>query len=240
MNPRSSVSHKGFNVTQAGPLRWRTGAGWLVLVGGGPWRSTEPIDRKAIEAMADDAPIAFVPAAGCPPDYGESFVAHYASLGAPPGYVVPIHDGASARDPVNVRRLAQAGLIYFGGEDAQRLLDTMTGTPALDAVAAAYAAGTVVVGYSAGAVALAAWGVSSDRGGGVLRGWGWLPNAIVAPHYMPDQANGLRAALIDHPDLLGLGIPDDIGLALGPNGEVFTWGSGQVTVTLGPKFDSGG
>ncbi len=227
-------------MTQAGPLRWRTGAGWLVLAGGGRWHATEPIDRKAIEAMADNTPIAFVPAAGGPPDYGESFLEHYASLGAPPGYVVAIHDSASAHDPVNVRRLAQAGLIYFGGGDTQRLLDTMTGAPTLDAGAAAYAAGAVVVGHSAGAIALCAWGVSPDRGGAVLPGWGWLPNAIVAPHYTPDQANWLRAALIDHPELLGLGIPDDVGLTLGPNSEVFTWGSAQVTVTLGPKFNPEG
>ena len=225
-------------MTQAGPLRWRTGDGWLVLIGGasGRWSSTGAIDRSAIEVMSDETPIAFVPAAGCPPDYGESFLARYAELGAPPGYVVPIHDSASARDPANVRRLAQAGLIYFGGGDAHKLLGALTGTPALDAVAAAHAAGAVIVGMSAGAIALSAWGVSSDPGAGVLQGWGWLPNAIVVPHYTRDQAEAMHAALRDRPELLGLSIPDDVALALGPDGEVQTWGRGQITVTLGAKF----
>ena len=227
-------------MTQTGPLKWRTGAGWLVLIGGGQWDTTESIDRSAIEAMADEAPIAFVPAAGCPPDYGESFLARYAALGAPPGYVVPIHDSASAGDLVNIRRLTQAGLIYFGGGDTQRLLDTISGTTALDAVAAAYASGAVIVGMSAGAIALGAWGVSADPGVGVLKGWGWLPNAIVAPHYTPARSDALRAALIERPQLLGLGIPDDVALALGPDGEVQTWGSTQVTVRLGSKFDPEG
>jgi len=227
-------------MTQAGPLRWRTGNGWLVLVGGGRWNTTDAIDRRAIEAMTDEAPIAFVPAAGCPPDYGESFLAHYARLGAPAGYVVPIHDQASANDPANVRRLTHAGLVYFGGGDTRQLLDAMAGTQALDAVAAAYAAGAVIVGMSAGAAALAAWGVSSDPGVGLLRGWGWLPNAIVAPHYAPARADALHAALREHPQLLGLGIPEDVALALGPNAEVFTWGHGQITVTLGSKFDPEG
>src|SRR3990172_3001928 len=115
-------------MTQAGPLRWRTGNGWLVLVGGGRWNTTDAIDRRAIEAMTDEAPIAFVPAAGCPPDYGESFLAHYARLGAPAGYVVPIHDQASANDPANVRRLTHAGLVYFGGGDTRQLLDVVGGT----------------------------------------------------------------------------------------------------------------
>ncbi len=226
-------------MTQAGPLRWRTGQGWLVLIGGASerWQTTGPIDRAAIAAMSDDSPIAFLPAAGCPPDYGESFLAHYTRLGAPPGYVVPIHDAASANDPVNARRLAQAGLIYIGGGDTRMLLDTIAGA-ALDALAAAFASGAVIVGMSAGAIALAAWGVSADPGVGVLRGWGWLPNAIVAPHYTPERSPALRAALIDHPQLLGLGIPEDAALALGPRGEVQTWGRAQITVTLGSKFEA--
>ncbi len=227
-------------MTQTGPLKWRTGAGWLVLVGGGRWDTTESIDYNAIEAMADEAPIAFVPAAGRPPDNGESFLAHYAALGAPAGYVVPIHDNVSAGDPANVRRLAQAGLIYFGGGDTQKLLDAITGTAALDAVAAAYASGAVVVGMSAGAIVLSAWGLSADPGVSVLKGWGWLPQAIVAPHYTPDRSDALRAALIERPQLLGLGIPDDSALALGPDGEVLTWGRAQVTVRLGSKFDPEG
>jgi len=225
-------------MTRAGPLKWRTGDGWLVLVGGasGHWQTTEAIDRAAIEAMADETPVAFVPAANCPPDYGDAFLARYAELGAPPGYVVPLHDEAAARDRLNVRRLTQAGLIYIGGGDTRALLKTMTGAPALDAVAAAFAAGAVIVGMSAGAIALAEWGVLSDPGAGVLKGWGWLPQVILAPHYAPEQAGALRAALIDHPDRLGVGIPEDVALALGPDGEVQTWGQGQITVALGSKF----
>lgn len=226
-------------MTQAGPLKWRTGDGWLVLAGGasGRWRTTEPIDRAAIEAMSDETPIAFVPAANCPPDYGEAFLARYAELGAPPGYVVPIHDEVSASDGLNVRRLTQAGLIYIGGGDARALLETMTGTLALEAIAAAFAAGAVIVGMSAGAIALAEWGVSPDPGVGVLKGWGWLSKIVVAPHYAREQSDALRAALIDHPGMMGVGIPDDAALALGPDGQVQTWGRGQITVTLGAKFE---
>lgn len=229
-------------MTQAGPLRWRTGSGWLVLVGGASerWRSTEAIDRAAIAAMSDESPVAFLPAARCPPEYGETFLAHYAGLDAPPGYVLPIQDVSSAHDPANVRRLAQAGLIYIGGGDVRLLLDTLAGTPALDALAAAFATGAVIVGTSAGAMALAAWGLPSDPAVGVLQGWGWLSHTLVSPHYTPDRADAMHAALVDRPQLLGLGIPDDVALALGPSAEVLTWGSGQVTVTLGARFDPEG
>jgi cyanophycinase len=219
--------------TQAGPLRWRAGAGWLALIGGGRFETTESIDYNAIEAMIDEAPIAFVPAASGAADYGEAFLEHYEGLGAPPGYVVPIHDRASANEAGNAQQLARAGLIYIGGGDTQRLLDALHDSAALKAIASAYDNGAVIVGMSAGAMALAAWGVSSDEGVGVLRGWGWLPDAIVAPHYDADRAEALREALLEQPNMIGLGLPEDTALVFSPEGDVATWGRGQVHVTFG-------
>jgi cyanophycinase-like exopeptidase len=166
-------------------LSWRAGAGWLVLVGGtsDKWRGTEAIDRRAVELLDRDRPIAFVPAAACPPDYGESFLETYRRLGAPAGYIVPIHDRASASDPANVELLRQAGLIYFGGGESVQLLETMAGSLALEAVAEAHDAGAVIVGMSAGAIALAAWGVSLNPDLAPLEGWAWLEQTVVSVHH---------------------------------------------------------
>ncbi len=70
------------------PIARRSGRGWLVLIGGtsDTWRATEPIDRATIELMQRDAPIAFVPAAACPPDYGTSFLAVYGRPAARVGH----------------------------------------------------------------------------------------------------------------------------------------------------------
>lgn len=225
-------------MTSLPPLTRRPGLGWLVLIGGasGHWATTEAIDRAAIASMRLDAPIAFLPAAGCEPEYGTSFLAHYGRLGAPDGYVVPIDDGVSARDPSNVRLLAEAGLVYIGGGDTTRLLATITGSPALDVLAQAYDRGAVIAGASAGAIALAAWGVTLDPSVGVLQGWDWLPEAIVSPHHTPARAELLRAALDEHPQFLGIGVPEDVAFALGPEGEALTWGEGRVDVLHGAKF----
>jgi cyanophycinase-like exopeptidase len=206
-----------------------------VLIGGssGTWPPTEPIDRAAIERMPGNAPIAFVPAAGCPPDYGESFLATYARLGARDGYVVPVHDEASARDERNVELLTRAGLIYFGGGDTRRLLAALTGSPALDAIASAYDAGAVVCGMSAGAIALAAWGVSMDPAIGVLRGWGWTGNALVSVHHTPARDEALARAHRDRPDAIAIALPEHAALAIGPNGEAEHWGDAPVGMTPG-------
>jgi cyanophycinase-like exopeptidase len=210
--------------------------GWLVLVGGssGTWLPTEPIDRAAIERMNSAAPIAFVPAAGCPPDYGESFLETYARLGARDGYVVPVRDSASAHDRENVRLLQRAGLIYFGGGDTRLLLASMAGSPALEAIAAAYEAGAVICGMSAGAIALAAYGVSLHAG--VLEGWGWLPGTLVSVHHTPVRDDALALALRDHPEAIAIALPEHAALAVGPDGEVQHWGEPGITITSGGEF----
>lgn len=225
-------------MTQAGPLQWRSGAGWLVLLGGGGWEDGELIHSRAISAIVDESPIAFVPAAQPDdPTYGAAFLSHYAELGAPPGYVVPITDQASARDPANYRRLARASLVFIGGGDALQLLQTLDGTPAVEAIAEAFDSGAVIVGVSAGAMTLGKWGLSADTGK-ILPGWGWVSDALVVPHYTPDRSPQVRSALQRYPEAMALGLPDNVALALGPDGEVETWTDTeeQVTVTIGAKF----
>ncbi len=224
-------------MTQAGPLQWRTGAGWLVLMGGGRWEENETIHSQAISAIADESPIVFVPAADPDPTYGESFLSHYAELGAPRGYVVPIHDQQSASDPANCRRLTNASLIYIGGGSTARLIEALEGTPAIEALAAAFDSGAVIVGDNAGAILLGRWGMSPEQGR-IYPGWGWVSDALIVPHYSVGRTAQVRAALQRYPEVIALGIPEDVALALGPDGEVATWTETdqQVTVTLGAKF----
>ena len=218
-------------------MQWRTGAGWLVLLGGGRWEENETIHSQAVSAILDESPVAFIPAADPDPTRGEAFLSFYADLGAPHGYVVPIHDRQSANDPANYRRLANASLIYIGGGSLQRLLEALDGTHAIDALAAAFDGGAIIVGESAGAMLLGKWGVSTQQGK-IYPGWGWVSDALIAAHYTPERMAQVWAALQRYPEALALGITDGVALALGPEGELATWTDTdqQVTVTLGAKF----
>jgi len=214
----------------------RLGRGWLVLVGGttDAWRGTEAIDRAAIDLMPPVMPVAFVPAANCPPEYGASFLATYRRYGAPDGYVVPIADRASAHDDQNAELLRRAGLIYFGGGDTTALLASMSRSPAVDAVGQAYERGAVIVGMSAGAIALSARGVS--LGAGVLQGWGWLPELLVSVHHGPHRARQFEQAMRDFPDHLGVTLPEDAALALGSDGGAEAWGEEAIELTHGANY----
>ncbi len=224
-------------MTQAGPLQWRTGAGWLILLGGGRWEDNEMIHSQAISAITDESPIAFIPAADPDPMRGEAFLSFYADLGAPHGYVVPIHDQQSANDPANYRRVANASLIYIGGGSLRQLLEALEGTQAIDALATAFDGGAVIVGEDAGAMLLGKWGVDTALGK-IYPGWGWVSDALIVSHHTPERVTQVRNALQRYPEAIALGIPDCVALALGPEGELATWTDTdqQVTVTLGSKF----
>ena len=171
-------------MTQAGPVQWRTGAGWLVLLGVGRWEDNEMIHSQAISAIADESPIAFIPAADPDPMRGQAFLSYYADLGAPHGYIVPVHNQLSANDPANYRRLVNASLIFIGGCSLQQLLEALEGTHAMDALATAFDGGAVIVGEDAGAMLLGKWGVNTAQGR-IYPGWGWVSDALITPHYAP-------------------------------------------------------
>jgi len=229
-------------MTQAGPLRWRTGTGWLVLAGGGRWQEGETgeIDAAALGWANLDRPIAVLPTAGVSTAGVEALLEYYADLGGPGGYVVPIFDTAGAQRAENCHLLAEAGLVYISdGPDPLGLVRSLRGNPALGALAQAFDAGAAVVGMGAGAIALGAWAAGGDNPEQTESGWGWLPGVIVEPHFVKTEATGrLRSLLNVHSDCLGLGIPAGVALALGPDGRVETVGPGQVTVVVGKMEES--
>jgi len=171
-------------MTQADPLRWRTGAGWLMLAGGGKWEEGETgaIDAAAMGWADLDRPVALLPTAGGSTAEGEALIDSLVDLGGPGGYVVPIFDAAGAQQAENCRFLAQAGLVYIGdGPDTLGLVRALRGSPALRALAQTFDDGAVVVGMGAGAIALGEWAADCDDPERAEPGWGWLPHVSSSP-----------------------------------------------------------
>jgi cyanophycinase len=166
---------------------------------------------------------------------GEALLENYADLGGANGYVVPIFDAAGAQRMENCHLLEQAGLIYISdGPDALGLVRALRGSPALQALARAFDDGAAVLGMGAGAIALGAWIADPDNLERAEPGWGWLPDVVVEPHFTETEAaDRLQSLLNAQSACLGLGIPEQSALALGPAGEVESVGPGQVTVVLG-------
>jgi len=233
-------SGDGMSVTQAGPLQWRSGRGWLVLGGGGSWRENETgeIDAAVLGWADLDRPIAVLPAAGTSTMEGEALLDYYADLGGPSGYVVPIYDAVGAQLAENCDLLEEAGLIYISdGPEPVGLARALRESPAMEALAQAFQRGAVILGMGAGAAALGSWITDRDTQEAEATraepGLAWLKNVIVAPSFEGTEvAHRLRQLLNLKPNCLGLGIPEGTALGLGPSGEVENVGPGQVTVVV--------
>jgi len=217
-------------MTKAGPLVWRTGGGWLVLGGGG---EIEALDATVLSWSNLDQPIAVLPTAGRSTHECEAVLDNYVDLGGPSGLVAPIFTAADAERNENAQILAESGLIHLAdGPNAAKLIAALRESAAQSAMIYAFERGTTILGMGAGAVAFGAWAHNPTTGEDE-RGWGWLPSFIVEPHFTgAASSDRLQSLLERHPDCLGLGLPDQTALALGPDGRVVTLGEGEPTIVV--------
>jgi cyanophycinase len=208
----------------------------LILAGGGSWRKNETgdVDAAALGWADLDRPLALLPTAGMSTREAEDLLDYYVDLGGPHGYVVPIFDASGAQLMENCRLLEEAGLIYVAdGPDTLTLVRALRESPALRAMARAFEEAAVIAGMGAGAAALGAWVEDPNKQDRAEPGLSWLPNVIVAPRFEgAESAHRLRHLLDLKPNCLGLGVPEQTALALGPAGEVENVGPGQVTVVV--------
>jgi cyanophycinase-like exopeptidase len=224
-------------LTRAGPLAWRTGAGWLVLVGGGPRGAVDwdHVDTAILGWAIPGRPSAAVVTAAAAVLEAEGALESWADLGGASAYVVELLNASDAHQAENVELLSEAGLVYLAdGPSALGIVRTLRGSPALDAIGYAFEDGAPIVAVGAAAVALGAWVADSALPSQGEPGLAWVPNVVVAPHFTgAENAEGLRQLLMAHGDCLGLGVPAGSALALGPGGRIETLGPSQVTVVLG-------
>jgi cyanophycinase len=107
--------------------------------------------------------------------------AHYRRLGVEP-VPLAVLDRHDADDPAAAAQIAGAGLVYLSGGNPGYLADTLRGTVVLEAILAAWRAGTALAGCSAGACALTA--VADDmRRDRPRPGLAVIPGLVVLPHF---------------------------------------------------------
>lgn len=209
-------------------IRWRDGAGWLVLSGGNDsiGEDAEDIEALALARVPAGKPLAYIWAAS-DVETADERLAALDELGAPTGYLVDI---LTEDDDSLHQQLSDAGLIVIGdGTDLEGLRSGLIGA-AIEGIGAAFADGALVLAIGQGAAVL----------GSILDGkpgLGWIEGAIVMPHYnTANQPTRLHDLLLKNPTAYGIGIGIGSALTLGPQGQIETWGKRAVTVTLGSSF----
>ena len=220
-----------------GGLEWVDGNGWLVLSGGSDERrgETDVIAANALSLANLDRPAVVILSEGTAADV-EEILEHYVALGGPGGEGVLLSKQADAlQDEAFLSLLGEAGLLHLGGERPLQLAATLHRTRALRLIVQGFATlqGLVIVGESGGAAALGAWVRAAGETTEEAPGLNCVRNGIVSPHFTTtEEARVLRRLLRDHPGFVGLGVPDSTALALGPRGEVETWGEDQIIAVI--------
>jgi hypothetical protein len=210
-------------------LRWLDGRGWIVLVGDSP--SSDVIRARALGIAAADGAVAYI-STGDDDAAIEFLLQDMMDLGAPSGYVVDVmsEDDQSIRE-----KLSDAGIVIIGLADkAQKVYSALFGA-AIEGIQRAFENGAVVLIEGQGAMVFSAW--IADDLQTISNGFGWLEDLLIVPGTTAVSEMAVtRQVLIDHGSAVAVGIGAGSALALGPDGEVETWGNGEVSIALGPDF----
>ena len=197
--------------------------------------------RKFVElAGGEDAPIVVIPTASEDPDIGEYYTALFGKdLGCTNVAVLDIRTREDAARPDFVERAKAARGIFFGGGDQVRITKALLDTPVGTAVAEAFARGAVVGGTSAGTACQSSPMITGEGDFTLIRagvvetapGLGFLPGVIVDQHFVARQrGNRLLSAILEHPDLLGMGIDEDTAVWIAPDGTLEVIGARSIVI----------
>jgi hypothetical protein len=212
-------------------LRWLDGRGWLVLAGATP--ASDAIRAHALSIGAADGGVAYVATRGAN-DAADQLLQEMEALGAQAGYLV---DVLSEDDDVIRENLADSGMIVIGGDNSVTQVRSVLLGAAIEGIRVAYENGAVVLVEGPAAMAFGAWVVQDD--GRIAEGLAWLHDGLIVPGVSSVAAASItRDALTAHPTSIALGIGREAALALGPDGQVEPWGSGEVSIALGPDLSA--
>jgi len=186
--------------------------GHLVVIGGG----TIPDDVRARTLElggGTGAVVVVLPQASELPETGPEAVAVWKKAGAARVSALDVTTPAAA-----IAAIKEATLIWFPGGDQTRLMKALANTGIPEAIHARYQQGATVAGTSAGAAVMSKVMITGDgmdlqaitaMKTDTAPGLGLWPQVIVDQHFLKRQRhNRLLSAVLDHPDLVGVGIDE--------------------------------
>jgi len=213
--------------------------GDLILIGGG--EKPDEAMRKFVElAGGPGAPIVVIPTASTLKSTRKYYAKEFREeLGCAASTVLDIRKREDAARPDYVAAVSRARGIFFGGGDQVRITSALLDTPVGRAIAEAFARGAVVGGTSAGTACQSALMITGEGDFTVIRagavelkpGFGFVPGIVVDQHFIARQrSNRLISVILEHPDLLGVGIDEDTAAWVRPDGTLRVIGTGSVMV----------
>lgn len=157
-------------------------------------------------------------------------------------------DRTEANNVLLAARLEKFSGFWFLGGNQNRLAEILINTRALDVIERRYQEGAVVGGTSAGAAIMTKEMLTGKRHGiseptesdgttiargtfELSQGFGFLPNAIVDQHFLKRaRYNRLLSAVLEQPQLIGVGIDEETAVLVRPDGLWEVLGDSYVKI----------
>jgi cyanophycinase len=220
--------------------------GHLVLIGGGE-KPPEAL-RKFVElAGGPHALIVAIPTASTEPDTGAYYVKLFREeYGCANVVALEIKSKADAMRADYAELARRAGGVFFGGGDQIRITNALLGTPVGAAIADAFNRGAVIGGTSAGTACQSDPMITGEGDFKVIRansvelwhGFGFFRGVVVDQHFIARQrSNRLISVILEHPDLLGVGVDEDTAVWVRPDDtfQVMGWSCVMVLDAKGAE-----
>ncbi len=206
------------------PISWPESNGWLVL-SARPDALSE-IRSQALARCNAGGAIAYISFAT---DRGDALIDDMAELGAPAGYLVDLED--SDNNAIH-ERLSNAGMVVIeAGNDIERMKRLMTHT-VMHAMKESLEYGALVL--LEGLASSLAGSSLIDASGEICAGLKMVENAAILTEVGSiAESEAAQRILLTQPEMVCIAIERGAALALGPGGQVETWGESAVTFSLG-------
>ena len=221
--------------------------GTLFIIGGGDRSRSMMEEFVALAGGPDKARIRIIPnASGDGDTSGLEMTEEFKSLGVKDVSHV-LYTREQAERPSAERPFDGATGIYFTGGDQIRITRALLKTPVHRALLDLYRKGAVIGGTSAGAAIMSEVMITGDekinrdtvnlfpmiRLGNVetVEGMGFVTDAIIDQHFVRRKRhNRLITVVLEHPQLVGVGIDEATAVVIGPDHSFRVTGESIVVV----------
>ncbi|MCG6894754.1 MAG: cyanophycinase [Desulfobacteraceae bacterium] len=217
-----------------------THKGYIFLIGGAEDRDGDRSVLRTIIEKTSPANIAIIPTASAyPKEVDRCYTGVFSDLGVNTVRCLDIRYRDEAERPELLDAVEAADLIYFGGGDQAKLVDTLIGTRLFERIQSRFDAGSLhIAGTSAGASAIGdPIFYDGDRRGlekgsiGISRGFGLIDAVAVDTHFSArNRLERLCQFLVSGTCRRGIGLDEDTGIMVYPNLHFEVFGTGMVTV----------
>jgi len=217
-----------------------TRKGYLFLVGGAEDRKGDKRTLNYIVERTNSATIAIIPTASAyPQEVDRCYTNTFFDLGVSVVHCLDIRHQGEADRPEHLDAVEAADLIYFGGGDQAKLVNTLKPTQLYQRIKSRFETGGLhIAGTSAGASAIGdPIFYNGDRRGlvkgsiKISQGFGLIDGVAIDTHFSNrKRLKRLCQFLISGKCHKGIGLDEDTGIMVYPNLHFKVIGTGMVTV----------